>query len=901
MGLHKDFPKDPYEILKPEIRWFPAEEDLRKEEQKDKLLPPLVPEIRQRVFNWREKNYEGVSDISKILLNFWFNEKHINESGVEFKYYFSQREAVETIIYLYEIEKVRKPLDLLEFDTKWQTLSRSSFIENWLRLVIKMATGSGKTKVLSLLITWSYFHRLYVKDSELSRNFLLITPNIIVLDRIKSDFLANRIFFEDPCIPENGYEGYNWKSDFQIDLHIQDDVRIVKKTGNIFLTNIHRIYENDVKIPTIEDENTTNYFLGKRPTKKTNEDYTDLSQIVREIDELLILNDEAHHIHDEKLSWFQSIKDIDNKMRQEGKKLSMQIDVTATPKTTKGNIFPQTICDYPLAEAIIQEVVKHPVIPDGASESKLKTHQSYKFTEKYRDFINLGVEEWKLQYEEYTKLNKKALLFLMIDETKNCDEVGEYLEKSFPELKGAVLTIHTNSKGDINESTSSKKSKENLDDLRKKANEIDSLKSPYKAIVSVMMLKEGWDVRNVTTIVGLRAYSGKSNILAEQALGRGLRKMFFGESIEESVSVVGNSNFMDFIKTIEREGVILEKTSMGSQKKQGSIQVISTKNDENLDIEFPVIKSRLMREIQSLENLEVENFESEKFELQEFSKEEQKEIIFRKTITNEDENKVHHSLILEEINIEPTNMIRWFVQKICSDLRFYSEKNILYGKMKYFIENKIFEDKINLYDPNVIRNFSRVEIINSIIETFKFEINNLIVKDIGDLEIKNWIKLSKISKFSMKPKENEQIIITKKSIFNKMILDSKLEIEFVLKLEGYEDIISYAKNYFEINHTFGVNFNIKYRKIDGSIGTYYPDFFVKKNKKEIYIVETKGYIDENIKEKMESLKKWCTDINEIQDKYTYKFLYVNEKTFYEYKENLKSFENIVNLFDNYQT
>ena len=127
-----------------------------------------------------------------------------------------------------------------------------------------MATGSGKTKVLSLLIVWSYFHKLYEEDSALSRNFLFITPNIIVLDRIKSDFGSNRIFFEDPLLPENGYEGQNWKSDFQIDLHLQDDVRISKKTGNIFLTNIHRVYENDVKIPSFEDENTQDYFLGKK-------------------------------------------------------------------------------------------------------------------------------------------------------------------------------------------------------------------------------------------------------------------------------------------------------------------------------------------------------------------------------------------------------------------------------------------------------------------------------------------------------------------------------------------------------------------------------------------------------------------------------------------------------------
>ena len=95
------------------------------------------------------------------------------------------------------------------------------------------------------------------------------------------------------------------------------------------------------------------------------------------------------------------------------------------------------------------------------------------------------------------------------------------------------------------------------------ANAIDGLDSPYKAIISVMVLKEGWDVRNVTTIVGLRAYSAQSNILPEQTLGRGLRKMYPGD-VEEYVSVVGTDAFMDFVESIQAEGVVLERRPMGA-------------------------------------------------------------------------------------------------------------------------------------------------------------------------------------------------------------------------------------------------------------------------------------------------------------------------------------------------
>ena len=98
-------------------------------------------------------------------------------------YYFAQQEAIETVIYLYEVAKAKDKHDLMRYDSSG-AVSSGMFSEDWLRMVIKMATGSGKTKVMSLLIAWSYFHRLYEEGSRLARIFLLITPNIIMLDRI---------------------------------------------------------------------------------------------------------------------------------------------------------------------------------------------------------------------------------------------------------------------------------------------------------------------------------------------------------------------------------------------------------------------------------------------------------------------------------------------------------------------------------------------------------------------------------------------------------------------------------------------------------------------------------------------------------------------------------------------
>ena len=223
-----------------------------------------------RFKEFRDTDYARASATSKSLLHWWFNNlSHLipqsNNTMAEFQYYFAQREALETIIYLYDVVKAKDKYDLMRFDNSSE-ISPRMFDESWRRYVIKMATGSGKTKVMSLALAWSFFHKLYEPDSELARNFLIITPNIIVFDRICKDFRGLKIFFEDPIIPDNGYDGHDWRNDFQLALHLQDSVRVTQPTGNIFLTNIHRVYTGNDTPPSPEDNDTMDFFLGKRPT-----------------------------------------------------------------------------------------------------------------------------------------------------------------------------------------------------------------------------------------------------------------------------------------------------------------------------------------------------------------------------------------------------------------------------------------------------------------------------------------------------------------------------------------------------------------------------------------------------------------------------------------------------------
>ena len=117
------------------------------------------------------------------------------------------------------------------------------------------------------------------------------------------------------------------------------------------------------------------------------------------------------------------------------------------------------------------------------------------------------------------------------------------------------------------------------------------------------MLKEGWDVRNVTTIVGLRAYVAQSNILPEQTLGRGLRRMYFGTDVAETVSVMGTPAFMDFVESIQSEGVTFDHVPMGagSARKDALVVEIDAENPKKdidaLDIGLPRLTRRYNREL----------------------------------------------------------------------------------------------------------------------------------------------------------------------------------------------------------------------------------------------------------------------------------------------------------------
>ena len=864
---------NPFQILTPQERWRPQITD------KQTATAPLVQRIREAVAEWRNAGYPHTSETSLALLRFWFDTPHPNN----FRFYFSQREAIESIIYLYEVAEARDKYDLIaQFDSSGE-LTPDAFEENWTRYVVKMATGAGKTKVAALVIVWAYFHKLYEPDSTLSKNFLFIAPNIIVFNRLLKDFEGLRMFFDEPFLPDDDYCSRYWRSDFQPTLHLQDDVHGISESGNIFLTNIHRVYVSDPARLSVEET-----FLGIKP--KPDADTVsgiDLGKLLRsgQIKDLVVVNDEAHHIHDEDLQWYKCISDIHNRLKlRYGNGLSLQADFTATPKHTNGAIFVQTICDYPLVEAIRQRVVKSPTLPDEASRLKLEPQDSVEFVERYRSFIELGVVEWKKQYDALNGV-KKPVLFIMTTNTREADAVADFLQREYTFLNNAVLTIHTNKNGDVVDS--GKRDKEELMMLRTAADEIDRDTSRYKVIVSVLMLREGWDVRNVTTIVGLRPFKAKSNILPEQTIGRGLRKMFDLNTPEELV-VIGTREFLEFVETLKDEGVEFEYAPMGADtqvKGNISVSVDKDKDTDALDIQIPQMRPKIIREQKNLAELDVADLESEQAPFRHYSDDKIKEIVYRDI-----DGEITHTTVFSHSHTpDYRNVLTAITHSILREARLLNGHHILYPKVESFIKYRLWGREVVLSDPQTLRNLSEATAIRIVYETFRKAISRLTIVERPDMTNRGYASVAKSRPIVVK--HQPYIAAPKKSLFDKVIGDSEYELQFAAAMEKWGDVAAYAKN-----TETGVGFCIEYQNEAGQIAAYYTDFLVRCSNGRCYAVELKGVEDEDVRLKRERLRQWCVDVNRVQEQ-QWSSLYILQKEWDKYRDKLRTFADVVELFE----
>ena len=216
--------------------------------------------------------------------------------------------------------------------------------ENLRRYAFKLATGTGKTWLMAMAIVWSHFHKKHVSGSDLSTNFLIVAPNVIVYQRLEKDFASNKIFRDLPLVPPE----WSWTQK----VILRDDSAEPDASCNLFLTNIHQLYESRDQSWT--PQNAIDALLGPKPSKDLASYQRSMLERLKDLKDLVVLNDEAHHVHDEDLAWNQSLLAIHRSLP---KGLGLWLDFSATPKDQHG-VFPWTVCDYPLAQAVEDRIVE---------------------------------------------------------------------------------------------------------------------------------------------------------------------------------------------------------------------------------------------------------------------------------------------------------------------------------------------------------------------------------------------------------------------------------------------------------------------------------------------------------------------------------------------------------------
>ncbi len=817
---------------------------------KDRLRTAVcVPAIREAVKAWRAGKYKGVTDTTRELLNYWFYTDHILPNGKIFHYHAAQREAIETLIYIYEIKKIRTRTGLLENFAFSSKDLRLPPYDDFARYCIKMATGSGKTKVMAMVIVWQFANAMK-DDTQYAKNFLVMAPNVIVFDRLKSDFESGKIFRTDPLIPKH----LSWL--WEMEYYMRGDTERTNSQGALYLTNIQQFYERPSKSNNEETDIMTAMLGSTPPANKT--EISDFDERIAKRDGLLmVLNDEAHHTHDEESEWNKFIRNLHSK-----KAIASQMDFSATPRYSKGSLFAWTVFDYPLKQAILDGIVKRPI----KGISKIEEAKSDLAEVRYRGYLVAAIERWKEYYEQLKPLNKKPILFVMMNDTKEADSVGDWLRAKYPKEFGGekTLIIHTDNSGEV--------SKKDLDDARKTARDVDADKSPVNAIISVLMLREGWDVQNVTVVVGLRPYTAKANILPEQTIGRGLRLMFrnISGNYIERVDIIGNKAFMDFVEDLEKlEDLKLDTFQVGKDKLQIiTVQPVDEKNDYDIDIpDISPILGRKKSLAEEISNIDVMLFNVNKLPLKGKDLEEIKTFIYegRDILTDE-------KLLEREYTIPPAQtaeeVIGYYARRISENIKLPSQFSVLAPKIKEFFEYKAFGEKVDLNDEKVIKAISGNVASYVVIKEFEKVLREIVIEHKDPQLLSENRFLSSTVPFPT----SKKILEAKKSIFNYTPCDNDFEFNFAKFLDKADDIKAFSK----LPEQFG--FCIQYSDTLANIRNYYPDFIAIAKDNINWIIETKGREDIEVRLKDNAAINWCNTATELTSE-NWKYLKVPQKEF----------------------
>lgn len=858
-----------------------------------KLL--LVPKIREEVNKWRKSGYEGASKVTRRLFAYWFEEDH-EVSGFDppFRYYFCQREAIETLAWLVEIYKQRdvKALietygatfrtDLLPNNIEFKTAmdgkrqlhryvpernaegAQELPPENLRRFAFKIATGAGKTWVMAMTVVWSRFHKQRVANSPLSTNFLIVAPNVIVYQRLQKDFENNQIFHELPLIPPE------WKGAFSQKVILRGETAEPAPEGNVFLTNIHPLYESrDEKgMPATPIE----ALLGEKPKQDlAAADQRSMLERVKSLKDLIVLNDEAHHVHDEDLKWSQSLLSIDEALPNG---LGAWLDFSATPKDQSGLYFPWTVCDYPLAQAVEDRIIKAPIIVTNEDDSKQPTEEPGGVTknnvvEKYGYWLQAAVERWKAHQKVYKKLGIRPVLFIMAEKNDYADAIGKHLwqTKGLGFKKSEVLVIHTDKDtGEVR--------KGDLEKARLAARNIDEPENKIKAVVSVMMLREGWDVRNVTVVLGLRPFTAQAEILPEQVIGRGLRLMAqVSPDKTQTLEVLGTRKLLELLRNqLESEGVGVVSTG---EPPLNPVTIEPLEERLQYDIAIPLTKPAWTHSFRNLSELDVGSLEpiQDREELPEPYR------IRLKMEFASTETEVHQADIAMEAP-SARNLLTSIANKVSAQAKLPSRFDEMYPVVRDYVQRVCFGKQIELEQEKPIRShLMRLEVQEGIARYLALKISELTLERRPFEFKKANFHLSETKPFIWR--RNLPALEASKTVFSFVATFNAYERAFAEFLEQADDVLRFAALGTTEQGDSSASFRVDYVKESGAIGFYYPDWVAvqkTENGEANWIIETKGRVWENTERKDVAMREWCQQVTS-ETRNSWRFIRVNQADF----------------------
>ena len=853
----------------------------------------LPPKIRAAVDAWREGGYRGASEVTRRLFAYWFEEDHeVAGFDAPFRYHFCQREAIETLAWLVEIAGQRdvKALikahgtiykkDLISQNVEFQTgmdgrrqvrryvpeLERDGVQdlppENLRRFAFKMATGSGKTWVMAMAVVWSRLHRQRVPGSSLSTNFLIVAPNVIVYQRLEKDFGNNRIFHELPLIPPE------WRGGFSQKVILRGDSAEPDPSGNLLLTNIHQLYESRDQGWT--PSNAVEAILGPKPAQDlAASSQRSMLERVKSLADLVVMNDEAHHVHDENLAWSQSLLAVHEAL-PDG--LAVWLDFSATPKDQNGMYFPWTVVDYPLAQAVEDRIVKAPLIvtnegdrrqpaedPDGITKANV--------AEKYGFWLQAAVRRWKEHRNAYGKLGIRPVLFIMTEKNIHADALGEYLWKTpdFGFKKSEVLVIHIDNTGEVRRG--------DLDRARRAARDIDQPGSRIKAIVSVMMLREGWDVRNVTVVLGLRPYTAKAEILPEQVIGRGLRPMQrVSPDRTQTLEVLGTRNLLRILRDqLETEGVGVASTSTAPPP---PVHIEPVQERLGSDIAIPITKPALQYDDRKLSRLDGRSLDAV-FEQAELAEP------FRIRLQMEfatTETEVHQDDVAVAL-LPAQELLAGIANLVAERAGLTSRFAVLYPFVRDYVEHRCFGREIDLEDDGIRSHLGRLEIREGIAGYLARRIAELTIER-RSLEFDRAdFRLSETKPFSWR--RDLPPFVATKTVFNYVATYNRFERRFAEFLDRAADVVRFAALGTTEQGRSGTTFRVDYLKASGAIGFYYPDWVAVQavDGDEVnWIIETKGRVWEGTREKDAAMQDWCRRVGAATET-PWRYVRVNQREF----------------------